>query len=242
MSESAVSTIVDRDEVEQAKKSTRLNVADGMPKYRAHKIIQALKIDEGRITTSGTLLIPANRDYDPFIVTRAFSSKHMPGGGGYFVRYKDGYESFSPAEAFEDGYTALEDGLEEDSTASEILAKVKADLAESNAKVIALEKSAPKVAEALRKAEFRIEELTEKNDELVRINLDVNEELAKSNSDPKVAEEAVKSLTAASAFKEQVPDEEIVVDDTPDSDSEIEVVPAVAKKSAPKKAPDNRKQ
>ena len=29
--------------------------------------------------------------------------------GGYYVRYPDGYESWSPAEAFEDGYTLVED-------------------------------------------------------------------------------------------------------------------------------------
>lgn len=27
--------------------------------------------------------------------------------GGYYVRYQDGYESWSPAEAFEEGYTRI---------------------------------------------------------------------------------------------------------------------------------------
>ena len=27
---------------------------------------------------------------------------------GYYVRYADGYESFSPADVFEDGYTAID--------------------------------------------------------------------------------------------------------------------------------------
>jgi hypothetical protein len=33
--------------------------------------------------------------------------KHSPEAGGYYVQYKDGYTSFSPAEAFEEGYTRL---------------------------------------------------------------------------------------------------------------------------------------
>jgi hypothetical protein len=31
--------------------------------------------------------------------------KHAPQVGGYYVRYPDGYESWSPAKAFEEGYT-----------------------------------------------------------------------------------------------------------------------------------------
>jgi hypothetical protein len=30
-----------------------------------------------------------------------------PQPGGYFVVYKDGYKSFSPAKAFEEGYTRI---------------------------------------------------------------------------------------------------------------------------------------
>ena len=32
--------------------------------------------------------------------------------GGYYVRYPDGYESWSPAEAFEEGYTLVEEQAE----------------------------------------------------------------------------------------------------------------------------------
>jgi hypothetical protein len=31
--------------------------------------------------------------------------KHKPQVGGYFVQYRDGYKSFSPAAAFEEGYS-----------------------------------------------------------------------------------------------------------------------------------------
>lgn len=37
----------------------------------------------------------------------AYVQKHAPKAGGYFVAYEDGYKSWSPAEAFESGYTRL---------------------------------------------------------------------------------------------------------------------------------------
>lgn len=40
-------------------------------------------------------------------VDSAYMQKHKPRLGGYFVVYDDGYTSFSPAEAFEAGYTLL---------------------------------------------------------------------------------------------------------------------------------------
>jgi hypothetical protein len=33
--------------------------------------------------------------------------KHKPQVGGYYVLYKDGYASFSPASAFEEGYDLI---------------------------------------------------------------------------------------------------------------------------------------
>jgi len=33
--------------------------------------------------------------------------KHKPEVGGYYVVYADGYKSFSPAQAFEEGYTRV---------------------------------------------------------------------------------------------------------------------------------------
>jgi len=50
-------------------------------------------------------IVPAEKGYEPIPVTGTYISKHQPVAGGYYVVYKDGYESFSPAEAFEDGYT-----------------------------------------------------------------------------------------------------------------------------------------
>ena len=41
------------------------------------------------------------------LVLQSYIEKHAPLVGGYFVRYEDGYESFSQAAAFEGGYTPI---------------------------------------------------------------------------------------------------------------------------------------
>lgn len=40
-------------------------------------------------------------------VTAEYVAKHKPQPGGYYVVYDDGYESFSPGKAFEEGYTRI---------------------------------------------------------------------------------------------------------------------------------------
>ena len=52
-------------------------------------------------------LIPEDEGYGPVEIDGAYVEKHKPQPGGYYVVYKDGYKSFSPAEAFEDGYTRI---------------------------------------------------------------------------------------------------------------------------------------
>lgn len=80
-----------------------------MPKYKCHKD-WALKIDslKPRTPDDGTLLLtPAEQGYAAFILNAEFVAKHKPETGGYYVVYADGYKSFSPAKAFEDGYTRI---------------------------------------------------------------------------------------------------------------------------------------
>jgi len=72
--------------------------------YRCHKIVQAGKIREiGR----ETLLIEGEESLR--WVGIGWMQKHEPVIGGYLVIYEDGYASFSPAEAFEKGYTLIEE-------------------------------------------------------------------------------------------------------------------------------------
>jgi hypothetical protein len=86
-----------------------------MPRYKCHKEVHALRIkalDYPKLETNqesdgSLLIIPWEEGYAPFRVDYAYVSKHHPKPGGYFVVYEDGYTSFSPAEAFESGYTLI---------------------------------------------------------------------------------------------------------------------------------------
>jgi len=77
-----------------------------MPLYNCHKQVRALKIARiEREEAGGAVIFPEEEEFAPFRVNPDFMNKHQPKAGGYFVAYKDGYISFSPAEAFEEGYT-----------------------------------------------------------------------------------------------------------------------------------------
>lgn len=86
---------------------------DKMPRYKCHKEVWALKIkalepiegEGGKL--SGMMMHPFETAYAPITLDGAYMSKHRPEVGGYYVVYPDGYKSFSPAKAFEDGYTRI---------------------------------------------------------------------------------------------------------------------------------------
>jgi hypothetical protein len=102
------------------------NTATPMPSYRCHKEVWALKIkeiepapkptiaeleailreDPSRKESRGAIIVPEGH-FGPIAVSLEFVTKHRPQPGGYLVFYKDGYRSFSPAEAFESGYTRI---------------------------------------------------------------------------------------------------------------------------------------
>lgn len=75
-----------------------------MPKYRSHKVVSALKIAK----VEGFILFFEGDDYPPVQVPADYITKHAPQPGGYYVLYEDGYASWSPAEAFEDGYRRID--------------------------------------------------------------------------------------------------------------------------------------
>ena len=83
--------------------------SDGiLPRYKCHKEVWALKIKELTVIASGGgVITPAEPGYPVFSVDAAYMSKHAPTIGGYWVRYDDNYESFSPADVFEGGYTRI---------------------------------------------------------------------------------------------------------------------------------------
>lgn len=78
-----------------------------LPQYISHKVVGALKIKDIQRLPEGDQIIPDDEEYSPFIVSVEYSNKHNPQVGGYYVKYEDGYESYSPAKAFEEGYTKL---------------------------------------------------------------------------------------------------------------------------------------
>lgn len=77
-----------------------------LPRYTSHKTVHALKIqDVHEYEDGGGLITPSLNAYASFQVDKDYMEKHQPQVGGYYVVYKDGYTSWSPAIAFEDGYT-----------------------------------------------------------------------------------------------------------------------------------------
>ena len=83
-----------------------------MPRYRCHKDVWALKIaqidrEPGGMNIGAATLTPADEGYAPFRVDAVYMLKHQPQVGGYYVVYKDGYQSFSPADVFEAGYDRI---------------------------------------------------------------------------------------------------------------------------------------
>jgi hypothetical protein len=93
-----------------------------MPQYKCHKVVQAAKIvgiEQARSTPSehanDAQAFHAARLQLEFSsltggsvhVDEAWMEKHRPQAGGYYVLYDDGYASYSPAKAFEEGYTRL---------------------------------------------------------------------------------------------------------------------------------------
>lgn len=79
-----------------------------LPLYKCHKTVRALKIQNCGIRADGIYCIdPVDARYASFPVPVEWADRHRPQPGGYFVVYEDGYTSFSPAEAFESGYTEV---------------------------------------------------------------------------------------------------------------------------------------
>ncbi len=92
-----------------------------LPLYLCHKKVRATKIiklepaagdrpagpnDE---TDGGAIITPAEVGFGRIRVDRDYVKKHSPTVGGYYVIYEDGYKSFSPAKAFEEGYTRADE-------------------------------------------------------------------------------------------------------------------------------------
>lgn len=83
-----------------------------LPRYQCHKQVCALKIHSVKRVPTGNAgvsheIVPEDTRYAPFTVSIEYIGKHEPVAGGYYVVYDDGYLSYSPAAAFESGYTLI---------------------------------------------------------------------------------------------------------------------------------------
>ena len=89
------------------------NVIDHLPEWQCHKVVRAGKITliDHMADDSAMLRLEfePKKQFDiiqaSVKVSDAWMVKHKPEIGGYFVAYDDGYLSYSPAHAFESGYT-----------------------------------------------------------------------------------------------------------------------------------------
>jgi hypothetical protein len=91
-----------------------------LPRYRSHKIVGALKLSDIELNNDNGVvrLTPEDKRFAPFNALPSWYARFTGGDAdtGYFVRYDDGFASWSPTEAFEGGYTPIEDREREEIT------------------------------------------------------------------------------------------------------------------------------
>ena len=78
-----------------------------MPKYRCHKEVHALKIAKVEFQCNPETFKPSTATIEVEADWVRRLPDTQPIVGGYYVVYSDGYTSWSPAKAFEDGYTRV---------------------------------------------------------------------------------------------------------------------------------------
>jgi hypothetical protein len=96
---------------------------ESLPLYQSIKKVRGAKI----ALITGLLGVPNVRltleigsDQMSLDVGGTYVLKHNPTVGGYYVLYEDGYESFSPADAFEKGNVLISDSLPSEAEMEEI--------------------------------------------------------------------------------------------------------------------------
>lgn len=82
-----------------------------LPRYKCHKEVNAFKIGQINLKheTAGAyaILVPDRASVVGVSVSEEWLCRHKPEVGGYYVVYGDGYASYSPADAFEQGYSLI---------------------------------------------------------------------------------------------------------------------------------------
>lgn len=82
-----------------------------LPLYRSHKEVRAMKIAAIEFPTPDgpAKIAPASDGYSAIETKPNYRSKFKGDDNdlGYYVVYSDGYDSWSPTKAFEEGYTPI---------------------------------------------------------------------------------------------------------------------------------------
>lgn len=90
-------------------------------RYRSHKEVRAAKIAAIEFERDGSAKIATADGYAPDVVNTRPGYRDRYKGGydgdpgfdlGYYVKYADDYESWSPTRAFKEGYTRVQDALD----------------------------------------------------------------------------------------------------------------------------------
>lgn len=79
-----------------------------LPTYKCHKTVQAFKIKSVINNPDGSVeVVPEDSKFQNVTMKELHLGDHKTAIGGYYVRYTNGYDAWSPAKAFEDGYSLL---------------------------------------------------------------------------------------------------------------------------------------
>lgn len=87
-----------------------MNDFSTLPQYRSHKIVRAAQIYAAERREDGGWSLATGRDFGPFYLDAETSKrfKITDDDLGYLVVYEDGYVSWSPTKAFEEGYSKVD--------------------------------------------------------------------------------------------------------------------------------------
>lgn len=92
---------------DEASGARTIRVHIELPAYKSHKVVRAAKITRIDRSDGGGADLQFDEIGGHLFVDSAWMQKHGPARGGYFVSYEDGYTSFSPKGAFEEGYARV---------------------------------------------------------------------------------------------------------------------------------------
>lgn len=99
-------------DIAEIQKQSEMAPQTPMPCYISHKRVWALKIERVHADEhgQGVVLIFEGHRFGPLAFTNSqLEHKPVPCAGMYYVQYEGGYFSFSPSDAFEQGYSPAEE-------------------------------------------------------------------------------------------------------------------------------------